>query len=135
MPLSGSVFHIDQTGEPILLSYTIPIYTTLHADKIVCLWTEKSDGYCSIFRTSSQLREGEWHIRDSRSNPISLNIYSNTSEIRARGESLSYSIGFRSISGAESKDHNYANSKQVIAAIPNMIQRISSRETVSPNFQ
>lgn len=135
MSLSVSVFHIDQPSKPMFLSYAITIHATLHAYEVICLWTEKADGYCSIFRTSSQLREGEWHIRDSRSHTIPLDININTYEIRTGRESLSYSIGFRSIGGTKSKEHNYANSKQVIAAIPNMIQRISSREIVSPNFQ
>ena len=135
MPFSCSVFHIDETCEPIIIPDTIPIDTSLHTHEIVCLRTEEAHRCCTILSTCSQIHESQWHICYSWINTISSNIDVYIYEVRAGRESLTDSISFRSIGGTEGEEHNYPSSKQIIAAIPRKIPVISILERTSPNFQ
>jgi hypothetical protein len=129
VPNSLLIFYIDDSHYPIIFSFGIFIYSSLHADKVVSIGLFTSAIYCSIPRSSADISECEWHIWNSRWNLV-IGQRRHSFCIGGGFEDLSDCLRLWMIVSSDSKVHtisimiyslyrNLANSKEICSSEKN----------------
>jgi hypothetical protein len=70
IPSAISILHIDDSYIPIPFSETIPIYSPLHTNEVVSVWSFSASIHGSILGSFTEFLECRRHIRNSRLNTM-----------------------------------------------------------------